>query len=121
METLESLADFVIAGLCTYIASIAVIRLTMMSIHTHRKAWILIYFCAGASAAWTIYLLAENAPHWRVPALLGYLHITLWFHESRLRWMHRAPPYMSISCPHLGADEQTPPECPLGKERSNGF
>jgi len=119
-ELLLSLADSINFFLCAYIIGVVIIRLTMMSWKTHRKIWQVIYFFAGVCAASYIYLLLSNTPHTAWPALFGFLHMALWFLESRERWILKPPEYMTVDCPHLHGGEPLPEGCPLSRRKAHG-
>lgn len=117
---LNSVADMTNLSLCVYIIGVVLLRLTMMSWNTHRRVWIIIYTCAGISASCYIYMLLENTPHWRWSALFGFIYTALWFCESRDRWLHSPPTYMSLNCAHLPKDTNLPDDCPLSQGNDHG-
>ena len=113
IDLLNSALDLTNTALCCYIIGVVLIRLSMMSWYTHRHSWLLIYAAAGVSAAFYLALIVKDVPHIRWPAFFGYVHIAMWFVESRKRWLTKPPEYMSINCAHLDDGENLPDDCPL--------
>lgn len=91
---LNSLIDALSFSLCIYILSVGLCRMASMGWKVHKRAWIVIYFAAVASAVLYLYYIASGSPHGELAPMCGFISMALWFHESRDRWRTRAPDYM---------------------------